>query len=556
MKRIIQRDVLFYLAIVVFIILLGQLPIILRILHAPMDRYYPLLDKVHFTDYAYPAAMRFAMEGQEWMLKSSHVWADHQPSLMWFLYVVLGKVAALTGLGPFEIFALFRVAGGILLLVAAALVLRSVLPKRHVLLAFVFFVFAQPFPFWNNGNIFAQDIGHFVWDTGEAARRISSLPPHYSLGKGLMLLSLGLTVWAMRIRKNQWLVVACAAAAIFAAGFIYPMPVFLLLFIVGVSLFVSVVLRKVQSAFRSTSEESKPTSEVSMLRHLFVFLPILAAGLIPLIVLKMDVAAKGFPWTLWNTAELGYNTPGMQFELRYVQMLGPLLLLVPFGIWPAIRSRMLPFTNLFVLVWFFSPFLLFPFADALSFGKQRFIEAVGLLPTAILAVWGWQELAQKATRTVGAFLIGGFLGYFLLFGSLVAHASTMRLWGYFTNVYLRREELAALEYLRVNAAKDSVVLAYPTPSNFIPAFARVRTIVGNPVTYKDAGEYYGDAAYVNAFLAGSLSEADAYAFLAARSARYVYTEVLSGRERRLYPGLIEKIFDNGSFVIYVRKGEY
>lgn len=540
-KRLFAHTNVLYGILMLVILALGQLPILARIFHTPTDRYYPLLDKAYFTDYAYPAAMRYAMEGPEWLLKSSYVYRDHQASLMWFLYVVLGKIAGATGIGPFEVFALFRVVGGILLLVAAALVLRLVLPKRQALLAFVLFIFAQPFPFWNNGNIFTQDIGHFVWDTGEAARRISSLPPHYSLGKGLMLAALAAVLLAIRKPKRQRLLLSGVVVSIIAAGFIYPMPVFLLLFIAVISLSVSVALRKVQS----------------------VFLPLLVAGLVPLVVLKIEVAAKGFPWTLWNTAELGYNTSAMQFELRYLQMFGPLLFFVPFGVWRVIRERTWSFDRVFVVIWFVAPFLLFPFANTFSFGKHRFIESVGLLPTAILAVWGWQELAhglatwigKKAMARVGALLIGGFIGYFFLSGSLVAYGSTMRLWGYFTNVYLRREELAALEYLRINATKDSVVLAYPMPSNFIPAFARLRTIVGDPVTYKDVGEYYGDAAYVNAFLAGSLSESDAYAFLAARSVRYVYTEVLSGRERLLYPGLLEKIFDNGSFIIYARKGE-
>lgn len=534
MKRLVHRDNLLYVAIIVLIIVLGQMPIIARIFHTPEGRYYPLLDKIFYTDYAYVAAMRFAMEGSEWMQKNAHVWADHQPSLMWFVYVVLGKIAKVSGFGPFEVFALFRVVGGILFLTAAAALLRLLLPKKQSLIAFALFAFAQPFPFWNNGNLMAQDINHFVWDIGEAARRVSSLPPHYSLGKGLMLVSLAAGFLAMRRQRGRLLWTVIAAGAVIAAGFIYPMPVFLLLFIFSVSLGAYFLVQK--GNMRSLWNQ-----------RFFVFLPILAAGLIPLIVLKLDVAAKGFPWTLWNTAELGYNTAAMQFELRYLQMLGPLLLLVPFGVWKLLRQSTWSFSNLFVLVWFLSPFLLFPFANALSFGKHRFIESIPILPAAVLAVWGWQKLA-KASARMSAFLVGGFLGYFLLFSSLVTYASTVRLWPAYDNVYVPRIKLAALDFLRTSAEKDTVVLANVYPSNYIPAFARVRTIVGNPVTYSNDEIYWKELNSIAAIFKGQLPKEEAQEFLSAHLVRYVYDDAPT--TRHLYPQFLEKIYDHGTIVIY------
>src|SRR3990167_6297916 len=113
LKHIILNPLFFYLLLSIVIIFVGQLPFVLHVFNTPQGSYYPYLDTLAPSDYYYPALVRYGM-GPDWLLKIPYVPSEHQGSFIQIFFVFLGKIAAVSGLGPAEVFAVSRVLGGII----------------------------------------------------------------------------------------------------------------------------------------------------------------------------------------------------------------------------------------------------------------------------------------------------------------------------------------------------------------------------------------------------------------------------------------------------------
>ena len=242
LSRIRKKSFFFYAFLTFIIIIIGQLPVVLHVLNTPQGSYYPYLDTLAPSDYYYPAMVRFGM-GSDWLLKIPYVSNEHQGSFIQIFFVFLGKVALVTGLGPAEVFAVSRVLGGIIFIAAVVYFLHRILPRDKARIAFLFFLLAQPLP--ASLNIFKEDFGMWVWHFGEAARRISSLPSHYTIGKGLAVLALGLIIHALKTKSIKLAVVS--GIVMFSAGMIYPPPVFIILFSLGVAGIIWIIIKVFKS---------------------------------------------------------------------------------------------------------------------------------------------------------------------------------------------------------------------------------------------------------------------------------------------------------------------
>src|SRR3990172_10778329 len=135
----------------------------------------------------------------------------------------MGKLSLITGIGPAEMNAIFRIIGGIVFLISVILLIRAVLPKDYRKTAFLIFLLAEPFPSMKY-SIINEWYSQWVWHFGDAARRISIVPPHYSIGKGLALLSLYFLFAYLNSERKKHLLPALFFTVI--AGLIYPPPNF------------------------------------------------------------------------------------------------------------------------------------------------------------------------------------------------------------------------------------------------------------------------------------------------------------------------------------------
>lgn len=544
LKQFLSRDFVFYFGLIFLIILIGELPIILRIFHTPQGYYYPLLDNITNADYYYPALIRQGM-GSQWLTHVPYIPYEHPGSTIQILFILLGKLSKFTGVGPAEMFVLSKIFGAGVYILSASLLIRALLKKYQARFAFLFFLFNQPLPFYSLSVILGNAFGvwEWVWVYGEAVKKFTSLPIHYTLGKGLAILSLFFLYKYFHTRKKDLLLFA--SLFIIIGGIIYAPPVFILFFSLIGAFFVYVLLNK-QNLYRLITRAQK---EIAI-----IYYPL--SCLLPLLLLKLELN-KGYPWNMWVTTDLTWNDPQANFELKYLQMTGFLLILSLFSLGELFRPDKRNFWKIFLFIWAASPFFLFPFATTLGLSKFRLIEGAQIVPLSILGYWGlenifnhlgkfftWQ-IVQKA-RYIFLFL---FLIYSLAIISLVTRNSTIHLWSYWRNIYIHPDEIEALSYLNTHAVERSVVLAEFYPSNFIPAFANARTIIGFSDFYTTQ-KYAYEKQQIDGILNGNLPEDEVLKYLKTRNVSYIYKENFIYGEKLLYPKILETVFHNRSFDIY------
>lgn len=547
-KKLWNRDLFFYSLLTGVVIVIGQLSIFIHLLQTPKGFYYPYIDRPSPSEYYYMGIIRSGM-GPDWLLHLPYVPTPHVGSLIQILFIVLGKLCVITNVGPAEMFALFRIIGGVCLALCAVVFFKKILSKSAARLAFVLFLFVQPIPFLDRTYLIDprefEDFDHFVWHFGEAARRLSIMPPHYTIGKALALFSLVLLFVYLKNRKKSTAIVAGLTA--FVAGLIYPPPVFIL--------FVSLSLWG--GCFVLLNLQKKLLAQ--LLQNMWVFLvPI--GFFLSLLLLRGEVT-KGYPWNMWNRVELGWNAPWMHFELSYIHMIGLFLLFVPFGIFSWIKKRERHRLGLFLSIWGLSGFFLFPFANFLQVGKFRFTEGVQIVPLSILSLWGIEYAAglvsslkkNVSQQVVVKILFLLILVYFSFWGYFSFLWSDNRLKGFFTNVYFRPVEIAALSFMNSIPA-NSIVLADTFPSNFIPIFARVKTIIGFSDFYPVYLDFTHDQKDITSILQAKSSVEDTKEFLEEHRVNYIYREVDPNQKTsNYYKNLVDKVFDNGRFEIYKMK---
>lgn len=575
LKKLYTSDLFFYGALCACIVFLAQIPIILHWLQTPAGYYYPLIDRPSFSEYYYLALIRYGMEGG-WLSHVPYVISDYQGSLIQILFVLMGKIGYVVPLGPAEIFALFRIIGGVILLASVISLLRLILSKNQARMAFFLFLFIQPLPYLDKTNLlpgYFEDFDYFVWHFGEAARRVSMMPPHYTLGKGLAVLSLVFLILFLRKKRIKLSVIGGIIG--FLAGMIYPPPVFILLVSMGVSLPFLYLLISPQIRLRQMADpQCKPSislgknfveglaSPISHFKLLYAFF-IPAGYILSLLLLQYEVG-KGYPWNMWNRVELGWNDPSMHFEWSYIHMIGIFLLFGFFGIVRMSLERKKEIMGLFFTIWGLSAFLLFPFANLLHVGKFRLTEGLQILPLAIVGARGILGPAvrvshisfqvarpdSKSGLASPKLLITIILGYFLFWSFFSTQWSIVRIKGWFTNVYFRPQELQALKFLQT-VPKDSVVLADQYPSNFIPAFARVRTLIGFSDFYPNFQDFQKEQFTINLILEGKVTEKEIKAYAKNHFVNYIYREVDQNKKTsNYYKGILEKVFENERFEIY------
>lgn len=536
-----SKDKYFYGFLIALILLLGQLPIILHILHTPKGFYYSLLDRVSFSDYYYLALIRFGM-GPDWLLKIPYVTEAHKASLIQVFFVWLGKLSLLTGINPAEMLAIFRVLGGVVFIIAAVIIFRIILGKDKSRWAFLFFLLAQPLPYFDSTKYLWQDFDVWIWHFGEAARRLSAMPPHYTFGKGLAVLSLCFLFLYLKNKKIKYSLMALGL--IFATGLIYPPPVFILCFSLVISLFSFYLLKWL------VGHEKWKIGISGRVKNVAVILLYLLVAILSLLMLKLELN-KGYPWSGWQKVELGWNDPKMHFEWDYLSIIWILVLLAIFSVGKVFDRKNITWLNLFLFFWAVSAFLLFPFADFLQVGKFRFTEGAQIVPLSILAYWGYEKLNEQIkTRLWRKLFFLAFIAYFLILSVCQVIWTTRRLWPYWANIYIKPEEVEALSFLEKNTKADSIILADTFSSNYIPAFARVRTIIGFPDAFNDINKFSAEESTINQILKGVLPQEKAADYIRNRRVEYIYYPIYTYGEKVLYPSLLKNIFKNKTIEIF------
>ncbi len=512
------------------ILVMGQLPFVLRTFHAPPDTYYPFLDKVFPADFVYAGIIRLGME-RVWQVSYPPVWEPHVPGLIYIFYLMLGKLHALIPLDSFSLFALFRVIGGLLYLSAGAMLLRQLVGPIKAKVAFVFFLITEPLPFLGMRSLLVPDVNHWLWDYFDAVRRAGMVPPHYTFGSGLAMLSLVVFLQSWT-KKNAWML-ALASGMFFVSGMIYAAPVIG----IGVGLLAGGIGWAIYKR-----------REVYKVMGICIYG---LAGLAALLLLRMEVT-KGFPWIFWHW-ETVFNAPEFHIFDGYLFSIGwltPFLLLFFISI---VRKR-IPLEVFIAAGYGFSVLLVFPFVNLLSLSSYRLVQGSQIVGLAAVSSIGWSfwgSVKNKLVRHLRWLWLGCMFVSSLWFSGAVTYLSTERLWPYADNIYFRKSELSALSFLNQSAPKGSVVLALVNPSTYIMGFAPVHTIIGyQGVYYRRESEYDAELALTTAIFNGYTSKEAARRFILDHRVGFVYGEVLSAPGLAFYPDTLRLIYNRDGFVIY------
>lgn len=520
-----------------FFLLVCAQDIVLRI-HTPPGHIYPYLLTTFWSKFYYLSVI---MEGtgSGWLVYMPYVIAPHPGSLIHYLYFVLGKIASVTHLMPYQIYALARIGGALLFLGTAVLFLRRAVEPKLSRIAFFLYLLTEPWPFWNAGNIFVQDFGHWMWETGEAVRRIGMLPPHTTIGGGMAVLSLFLVLTPGG--GNHWGRTLLAAVISFIAGVIYPVPTF----VIGFSYGAAVCCYHIQQVVVRRGYQWN----WGKITHAAVYL----LGSIIAVLLLQHETAKGFPWSVWQWEVSYFNGPLGQFFLRYPQQLG---ILLPLAIVGLFRRKIISIEDWLVGIWAFSGFILAPFATNLHLASYRIIQGQQWLPLSILAAYGISHIAVWLRSTMharySAMIIGMGTGlimlYFGVYAVLSGYQTVSGLWPYSANIYIPPDTQQAFAFVHRNVASDSIVIAELYTANMLPGFARVRTVIGYPPDYEKEEDYERDLAITDAFLSRSLSEDAARALITSWHADIVYADASAGVALRPYT-FLKPVYSNHTVVI-------
>lgn len=533
-----RKSDLFFIGLATCFFLLASAQDVILRMHTPPGYIYPYLLTVFWSKFYY---LSLIMEGTGlgWLVHMPYIIVPHPGSFIHYLYFVLGKIASVTHLMPYQIYALSRIGGALLLLGAAALFLRRIVESKLSRIAFFLYLFTEPWPFWNAGNIFVQDFGHWMWETGEAVRRIGVLPPHTTIGGGLAVVSLLLVLTPGG--GNHWGRTLLAAVISFIAGVVYPIPTF----VIGFSYGAAVCCYHIQQVVVRRGHQW----DWKKVTHAAIYL---SGGIIAVLLLQHETA-KGFPWNVWQWEVSYFNGPLGQFFLRYPQQLGALL---PLAIVGLLRRKIISLEGWFVTIWAFSGFILAPFATPLHLASYRIIQAQQWLPLSILAAYGVSYIAAWLRSTMhvrySAMIIGMGTGLIMLyFGGIAVlsgYQTVSGLWPNYTNIYIPPETSLAFAFMRAHVAPDSIVIAELYTANMLPGFARVRTVIGYPPDYEKYEDFQHDAAITNAFLSRTLSEEAARDLVSLWHADVVYADASTGVALRPY-SFLKPVYSNHAVVI-------
>jgi hypothetical protein len=524
-------------------LLAGLLPVLLGIIQKPKGSMYPYLEHAQYG-YHYHAIMNYAKNGNEWTAKQPYVYLEHRSSITQSLYVVLGKVSRISHIDVFTLFAIMRFVGGAIMVFSIILLFHELLPLKFARLATIFYLFSEPIFMWNGANILEQDYNDWLWDSGDAIRRITAFAPHYSLSKGLLFIALLCVLRYVRKNNSSPTLLICSIVLCIISGIIYPMPGFILFFSVIVAIVVAGFLR----AFGV---------HILKKRLIGAYICFCIACLIPILILHADIS-QGWPWNLWTTVELAINNPATRVVEKNLHILGLLIFLFPLVIYWFIKRGLASFTNILLVIWVISSFLLFPFANILKLSTVRLLDGSQLVPLVLLVTVSLRYVFSlpfpRAGSVVRSFFYHGFIMLFFInfavFSFIMLKKHIDPIYASDTPLYLTPQQTEALTYFSQHAKKDTVVLAYNHESNTIPAFGRVRTILGGPNVFISNERYMDEVTLATHVLMGLSPVEEARNYISSRNIRYVYEQKYTPIQNNLYPSLLIKIFDNDAIVIY------
>ncbi|MCJ7740652.1 hypothetical protein MUP32_05070 [Candidatus Microgenomates bacterium] len=500
------------------ILLLSFLPLFYFLKITPPNTVFPLIHN-HPQDYhCYLQFMRQALDGR-WFFIDRYTPENFPARFVYLVYLLLGKVAAVTGLDLPLIYTLSRLIFGAVFLILIYRLIRIIYPddgapqtnvrntsqcsggantlyhpgsyrdwyrgkNKRILAVFLTFFGCG---FWTlsffDKNIIIGRILNF-WSEVDILERFTYIP-HHLFAKMLMVASIILLINALEKRKKSLLFAATVAG--FLCGLSSPFVYVNLAVIIVITIFFILFRHSERIRQLAVSRGIFQLPErgrslhalrlVGMTKELVFFLLFSSLSLLYL----RWVENSGFPWNHYLEREkLVFNISFWE----YLLFSGLPFIFSLFAVPSFIKSRKI--AHLFILSWLLEPWLsLFLLAPFFPLQKVRFLAGCAFIPMGIMGSLGMVKIAKWLSRhchhyrpiLLSLLAISSFIFSVNIYSNYKDRTASLSPSLY--NVYLPNEIVTALAYFNKYTPVDSVVLSQGFMGNLVPAYAHNKVVAGH-----------------------------------------------------------------------------
>lgn len=514
----------------------NAMPYIYQYLNTPSDKIFAGSYPIAYDKPTYLVEMAQGEEGS-WKMIDMYTTEPQKPVFLYPLYLGLGHIARISHISAENIFLISRFIFGIILLSVVLHFIRYFVPSENQRkIAYFLALFASGLG-WIFRHIQSLDLGAIP----EAVPMVRfSYFPHFSVSYALFLGSLLLFYHSFKAKNGRFFAVLAGILS-FILSFIIPFTTIFLYFL-AISLSI-IIFAKDKSLFKNN------------FKNVLLFFAISLPSL-----LYMYYLGTNDP--IWQAVEKQNILPAPPL-IRIITGYGLPLFFAILGLWILAKKDYLK--GLFFSAWIFGAIALTYIPLWIYPMQKRFLETAVYVPLAIAASFGIKALYDHFKEKKAKFLQFKFAYVFIVFAMPIMIGSDIQNWQIFnyflrdaenTKLYLPARNIAAMEWLRQNTPRDSIILASFRNSNVIPYYAMRMAYIGHMPMTLDAEK---KLEIMENFYSGKYSPGEALDFLKNAGIDYVFyseEEKKSEEGKQLdyfnpedYP-FLKKIYQNEKAKIY------